>query len=66
MADTRENPAGTGRVTTRVDTAGGVVIVGIWLWIFTIGYLHLGFFQAVLAIVIWPYDLGAAWSALHH
>lgn len=32
----------------------------IWFagWLFTIGYVHLGFWKAVLAIVIWPYYLG--------
>jgi uncharacterized membrane protein len=33
----------------------------IWFagWLFTIGYVHLGFWKAVLALVIWPYYLGA-------
>jgi hypothetical protein len=33
----------------------------IWFagWLFTIGYVHLGFGKALLAIVIWPYYLGA-------
>lgn len=34
-------------------------------WLFTIGYLHLTFWQGVLAIIIWPYYLGAALSVLH-
>jgi len=39
---------------------------GLWiaLWLFTIGYLKLTFWQGVLAVVIWPYYLGAAWSAM--
>ncbi len=39
---------------------------GVWVaaWLFTIGYLHLGFWQGVLAIVIWPYYLGVALSAM--
>ncbi len=28
-------------------------------WLFTIGYLDLGFWQGVLAIIVWPYFLGA-------
>ncbi|HMA79067.1 MAG TPA: hypothetical protein VKP88_08165 [Candidatus Paceibacterota bacterium] len=34
---------------------------GAWFaaWLFTIGYLKLTFWQGVLAIVIWPYYLGA-------
>lgn len=34
---------------------------GVWFaaWLYTIGFLHLSFWQGVLAIVIWPYYLGA-------
>jgi hypothetical protein len=32
-------------------------------WLFTIGYLHLLFWKAVLAIVLWPYYLGLTMSA---
>jgi hypothetical protein len=37
---------------------------GIWLaaWLFTIGYLHLAFWKVVLAVVLWPYYLGALFS----
>lgn len=33
----------------------------MWIaaWMFTIGFLHLTFWKGVLAIVIWPYYLGA-------
>jgi len=33
----------------------------IWFagWLFTVGYLELAFWKGVLAIVIWPYYLGA-------
>lgn len=33
---------------------------GAWFagWLFTIGYLKLGFWQGVLAVIIWPYQLG--------
>ncbi len=34
-----------------------------WLWfvgwLFTIGYVHLGFWQGVFALCIWPYYLGS-------
>ena len=33
-------------------------------WLFTIGYLHLTFWKGVLALLIWPYYLGLAFSAL--
>lgn len=32
----------------------------LWLagWLFTIGFMHLTFTQALYAIVIWPYYIG--------
>lgn len=33
-------------------------------WMFTIGFLHLAFWKAVLALVIWPYYIGAYISAI--
>ena len=41
---------------------------GLWFaaWLFTIGLLHLSFWRAVMAIVIWPYYLGVKISALLH
>ena len=37
---------------------------GLWIaaWLFTIGFLKLSFWQGVLAIVIWPYYLGATFA----
>jgi hypothetical protein len=32
-------------------------------WLFTIGYLHLTFWKAVFAILLWPYYIGVAFSA---
>jgi hypothetical protein len=42
-------------------THGGVFAGPFWAmgWIFTIGFLKLTFWKGVLAIVIWPYYLGA-------
>ncbi len=40
---------------------GGIWIVG---WLFTIGYLHLAFWQGVFAVAIWPYYLGAFLSGI--
>ncbi len=38
--------------------SGGV----IWLigWLFTLAYAHLGPAKAILALIVWPYFLGAA------
>jgi len=43
------------------SSLGGMV----WFagWLFTIGYLHLPFWKAVLALILWPYDLGVS---AHH
>ncbi len=35
-------------------------------WLFTIGFLHLGFWKGVVAIVIWPYYIGVTVSTLVH
>ncbi len=39
---------------------------GLWIaaWLFTIGYLHLTFGKGVLALIVWPYYLGVAVSAM--
>ena len=47
-----------------VNGMPGMAWIGGWL--FTIGYLKLGFWPGVLALVIWPYDLGVAVTLLHH
>lgn len=40
----------------------------VWFaaWLFTIGFLHLSFWQGVLAIVLWPYYIGRMLSWLPH
>ena len=39
---------------------------GLWAigWLFTIGYLHLSFWEGVLGIIIWPYYLGSFLSTI--
>lgn len=39
--------------------SGGVWFVG---WLFTAGFLGLTFWKGVLAVIIWPYYLGAAFA----
>ena len=43
----------------RAPEMGGLV-GPLWFagWLFTLGLLHLPLGRAVLALVIWPYDLG--------
>jgi hypothetical protein len=44
--------------SANAGAAGGV----IWFigWLFTIGFVGLPFWRAVLGLIIWPYFLGAA------
>ena len=48
----------------RIEQHGFAGAVWLWAWLFTIGFLHLTFWKAVLGILRWPYYLGAALSAL--
>lgn len=44
------------KIKIEQHTFSGVLwIIG---WLFTIGLVHLSFWQGVLAVVIWPYYLG--------
>ena len=38
----------------------------LWLaaWLFTIGFLNLGFLQGAAALIVWPAYLGYAFSPL--
>ena len=65
MENLSEGGSKRSSTTVRVDPSGAVVIVGIWAWLFTIGYLHLTFWQGVLAIVLWPVYIGWALSVVH-
>jgi hypothetical protein len=46
------------RVRIEQHSGGGLA----WLvgWLFTIGSLQLSFWQGAIALLIWPYYLGAA------
>jgi len=46
----------------RVQQQGIIGCAWFAAWLFTIGFLHLTFWKGVLAIVIWPYYLGAAFA----
>lgn len=52
------------KVVQRHSILGG----GFWFaaWLFSIGFLHLSFWRAVFAIVIWPYYIGVWVSGLVH
>jgi hypothetical protein len=48
----------------RIEQHGFAGVVWFWAWLFTIGFLHLTFWKAVLGIVLWPYYLGAMLNPL--
>jgi uncharacterized membrane protein len=50
------------KVNVQSGACGVVWLVG---WLFSIGFLNLGFWQAVLGIIIWPYYLGQYFYQLH-
>ena len=48
----------------RVEQHTGTGTLWMFGWLFTIGLLHLTFWKGVLGILLWPYYLGVAFSAL--
>ncbi len=44
--------------------AGGFGALWFAGWLFTLGFLKLAFFKAVLALLFWPYYLGVHFSAV--
>ncbi|MDN2566791.1 hypothetical protein N1F89_11200 [Aquibium sp. A9E412] len=48
----------------KVEQHGGLGLLWIAGWLFTIGFSGLGFWWGVLAIVLWPYVLGADLAGL--
>ena len=50
------------QVSVKCKSGGPCVGLGpLWGigWLFTIGYLKLTFWKGVLALIVWPYYLGA-------
>ncbi len=41
-------------------TGGQVGSVWFIGWLFTLGFAKLGFFKAILGLILWPYYLGVA------
>ena len=52
----------TERVRIEQHSIGGALWLGGWL--FTIGFMKLTFWKAVAGVVVWPYYIGNAVSAL--
>jgi hypothetical protein len=47
-------------VRGKMEVAGIMGPIWIMGWLFTIGYTHLPFSKAVIALALWPYFLGSA------
>lgn len=47
-----------GKERIRIEQHGSVGLLWFGAWLFTIGFLKLSFWKAVLALVVWPYYLG--------
>lgn len=58
VRDTRKNR------TIKVEQHGSLGILWLAGWLFTIGFLKLGFWKGALALIVWPYFLGARFSGL--
>ena len=50
------------KIRIEQHSVGGLLWAGGWL--FTVGFLEMTFWRAVLALVLWPYYLGVIVSSL--
>lgn len=46
---------------TQHSSTGLVWFMG---WLFTIGFLKLGFWQGLLGLIVWPYFLGSHFAGI--
>ena len=66
ISSIRQNAAGLIKNMEKIKVEQHGFTMFSWFagWMFTIGFLHLPFWQGILAIVLWPYYIGLAVSAL--
>jgi hypothetical protein len=50
----------------KVVNSGSGGLVWFAGWLFTIGYMKLSVWPAIIALFIWPYHLGVIVAGLHH
>ena len=48
----------------KIEQHSSIGLIWLGAWLFTIGYLKLSFWYGVLALLVWPYFIGAS-LALH-
>ncbi len=46
----------------RIEQHSAIGMLWFGAWLFTIGFLHLSFWKAALALLVWPYYLGVAFA----
>jgi hypothetical protein len=46
-----------------IEQHGGLGVLWFIGWLFSIGFLKLGFWKGALALLVWPYFLGAEFAA---
>jgi hypothetical protein len=46
------------RERIRIEQHGGLGLLWVAGWLFTIGYSDLGFWRGLIGILLWPYYLG--------
>jgi hypothetical protein len=48
-------------MSERIRISQSLSLGGLWFtgWLFSIGFLKLGFFQGLIGLLVWPYFLGA-------
>jgi hypothetical protein len=59
-----ETPGKSGQ-KIKVNQQGCAGMLWFGGWVFTLGFLHLNFWNGLLALVIWPYYLGVHFSPPH-
>ena len=52
------------REKIKIENKGGFCLVWFGGWLFTLGFLKLAFWKGLLAILLWPYYLGAYFTPL--
>jgi len=50
----------------RIEQHSAIGMLWFAAWLFTIGFLHLSFWKALLALVVWPFYLGGAFAGAVH
>ncbi len=48
----------------KIEQHGGLGVLWMIGWLFTIGFLKFGFWKGALALIVWPYFLGAHFAAI--